>query len=369
MNTGKKEIYQIKELGFVPPKYGGISVSISRLINKLTADGFLVGGFYTSENKNDRIIHSVLFDPELNLSTKRILFSLPKFQKVLEPYRILHSHYSLEHMIYIWCFLHLLHKTIVVTVHNSMVKHFYEETDFINRCFLKLVANNSKVTWIAVSEQAKNEMLELPVIFKNEIHIIPAYIPDDDKKMSPLPSKLENYIANHDKNIVFYAHSFMSHYGRDVYGFRDALSLYKELLAVEDTSIGFILCLSDDKDKAKIETLHLKAVELGIDTQIYWQIGALSNMKSLWKGVDVYIRPTSTDGDSVAVREALDFGIQVVASDVCPRPNKTILYEFGNMADFCFKVRKALKIKRASPSPDYSNYIKIRNIYEQLLKK
>ncbi len=32
--------------------------------------------------------------------------------------------------------------------------------------------------------------------------------------------------------------------------------------------------------------------------------------------------------------EALDSGMQVVARNVCPRPNKEKLYHFGNLSDF-----------------------------------
>lgn len=365
----ENKIFDIKELGFVPPVYGGVSVSISRLINKLKSDGYIVGGFYTPEDQDLRIRQSVLFDPEMNMSTKKILFRLPRYLKILTPYKILHSHYSLQNMIYIWCFLVFLHKKVVITVHNSMVKRYYQDCDSINRFFLKLVANHSDVTWIAVSEQAKEEMLELPIRFKNEIHVIPAYIPDESANICPLSKDLQDYINGHEKNIVFYGHSFMLHEGKDVYGFGDALNLYAEILKYTDSHIGLVLCLSDDKETDKIEELHRKAKNLNIDSQIYWQIGALNNMNALWKEADVYIRPTCTDGDSLAVREALDIGIQVVASDVCARPKRTIVYKLGDLSDFCSKVRNALLVQRAPIAPDYSNYQKIKEIYALLLNK
>jgi glycosyltransferase involved in cell wall biosynthesis len=45
---------------------------------------------------------------------------------------------------------------------------------------------------------------------------------------------------------------------------------------------------------------------------------------------DVFLRPTTTDGDANSIREALHFGIPVVASDVIPRPAGCRLYPFGN---------------------------------------
>lgn len=360
-------IYDIKELGFIPPKYGGISVSIGRLIDKLTEDGFIAGGFYSKENKNPEIINSELFEPELNLSTRRFLVELPYCLRILRPYKVLHSHYSLEHMIYMWSFLHILKKKIVVTVHNSMVQSFYSQTDPINRFFLKKVASHKNVTWIAVSEQAKDEMLHLPVHFRDTIQVIPAYIPDSRSITGRLPERLQAYIDKHEKLIVFYGHSFMLHGGKDVYGFNEALSVYSKLVNNTQQSIGFVLCLTEASDVEKINLLHHKAKQMGIDDKVFWQLEPIIDMKALWHETDVYIRPTSTDGDSVAVREALDLGVQVVASDVCPRPNKTIIYKFNNMYDFVDKVEIAINQGHATPEPDYSNYNKLKAIYSHLL--
>ena len=369
MGRIRSEMYDIKELGFIPPKYGGVSVSILRLIKQLTKDGFLVGGFYTSENHNEYIKNSKLFEPELGMSIKKFLFRLPVCLKILKKYRILHSHYSLEHMLYMWCFLRLLHKKLVITVHNSMAQSFYTHCGPINRFFLKRVANHHDVTWIAVSNQAKDEMLRLPIFFCQPIHVIPAYIPDTQVEPDSLPPSLIEYMSYHKRNMVFYGHSFMVHDGKDVYGFTDALHLYARLLQETDKTIGFIFCISDSKDTSNIEMLHHKSIELGIDDKIYWQIGALENMNAIWRKCDVYIRPTCTDGDSLAVREALDMGAQVVASDVCWRPHKVIKYHYGNIDDFYLKLKRALSMEHGTENPDFSSYLQIKNLYEDLLKK
>jgi glycosyltransferase involved in cell wall biosynthesis len=363
----KNKIYDIIELGFIPPRYGGVSVSIARLINKLRDDGYKVGGFYTSENKDNKVLKSPYFNHEFTFSKKYIWFNLFYYCKILNPYHVIHSHYSLEHMVYLWFFLHLLHKKLVVTVHNSMVHSFYLQCDAINRFFLKRVANHSDVTWIAVSNQAKEEMLRLPINFRNPIQVIPAYIPEGQTESETLPEALQNYIIKYKKNIVFYGHSFMLHDGNDVYGFTDAITLYSELQKRGLLSVGFVLCLAENSDIEKIKILHQTARELNIDDKIYWQLGPIENMKALWNQIDVYIRPTCTDGDSVAVREALDLGAQVVASDVCPRPDRTITYHFGNVEDFANKVEKAIDIGHTAAKPDFSNYYKLKAIYTQLL--
>lgn len=367
MMNRDKNIYDIKELYHIPPLYGGVSVALEKLIQQLTKDGFVVGGFYTPMCKNPQYLNSEMFELEPYLSIKR-LWVLPECLRILKKYKVLHSHYSLEHMLYMWCFLLFLRKKLLITVHNSMVCEFYNKCDFINRFFLKLVARNPNVTWIAVSEQAKLEMCKLPITFNQPIYVIPAYIPNTEITPSNIPDSLKKYMHLHNKNIVFYGHDFKMYEGKDIYGFSEAIKLYARLLEDKSFDIGFVLCVSDDHYTKEIEELHNMSAALGVDSAIYWQVGPLNNMNAVWKEADVYIRPTYTDGDSVAVREALDLGVQVVASDVCRRPDGVFTYQYGNLDDFIDKVEIALSFDYQAPSPDYTNYYKLRDLYTKLLE-
>jgi glycosyltransferase involved in cell wall biosynthesis len=57
---------------------------------------------------------------------------------------------------------------------------------------------------------------------------------------------------------------------------------------------------------------------------------------------DAFIRPTTHDGDAISVREALTLGVPCVASDVCPRPPGTYLFQAGHAPDLVLRVRQAL---------------------------
>lgn len=49
--------------------------------------------------------------------------------------------------------------------------------------------------------------------------------------------------------------------------------------------------------------------------------------------VSCFVRPTLTDGDSIAVREALAFGLPVVASDAVARPDGCVLFKTGSVQE------------------------------------
>ncbi len=70
----------------------------------------------------------------------------------------------------------------------------------------------------------------------------------------------------------------------------------------------------------------------------------------LLKRVDVYLRPTATDGDSVAVLEALSLGIPVIASDVVPRPRGAQLYRFRDEDEFLAQL-ELLDVNAATETP------------------
>jgi glycosyltransferase involved in cell wall biosynthesis len=63
---------------------------------------------------------------------------------------------------------------------------------------------------------------------------------------------------------------------------------------------------------------------------------------SLLAASAVYVRPTTTDGDSVAVREALALGRAVVASDAVPRPAGCLTFALSDPAALRSALRTAL---------------------------
>lgn len=361
--------YDIKQYCLIPPPYGGITVYVSRLITRLNIDGISTGGFYSSDNKDSVLRESPLFD-EINYNPKaskikRLLGHVQRIITVLH-YRLIHFH-GLEMMIIPWILRNCFKKTIVVTVHSAMIVDFYNATSRMNRFFLRKLATSDSY-WIAVSEQAKEEMYKLPFHFKHKIPVIPAYIPVIHAEKDMLSETMTNYIKSHKKNISFYGRSFMTYNNQDVYGFTTIIDLYSRVVKKLGVEIGLVFCLSENTEKNKIDELHRFAKEKGIDALMFWQIGPLNSLQPLWLNTDVYVRPTYTDGDSVAVREALDAGMVVIASNVCPRPKGVDTYDFGSMDDLELKCITALQDNHRTAKVNDNYYEKMKAIYLELLK-
>jgi glycosyltransferase involved in cell wall biosynthesis len=65
---------------------------------------------------------------------------------------------------------------------------------------------------------------------------------------------------------------------------------------------------------------------------------------------DVVVRSTFVDGDAITVREALAFGVAVVASDTDFRPAGVILFRKGDVTDLVAKLKQALPTPGGGPS-------------------
>lgn len=357
-------MYDIKELGMIPPPYGGVSVYLRRLIENLNADGFTVGGYYMS-TKDKAVSDSPLFDPWSWFETAKFPVKIFGYLRQLRKYRILHSHMGLEAMAYLWTLKKVLRKKVVITVHNSMVENYFNETNWINAHFLRLMAKEKDVVWIAVSQEGKRQLEALHLDFGSEIHVLHAYIPEFRPDVV-LSQEMIDYMNRHDKNLAFYGHSFMLNKGEDVYGFKSMLEIFKRI-SEKSPQLGMVYCMADVSDAVAISELEQCAKDLGVYEKIFWQRGSLTSLQALWEAVDVYVRPTSTDGDSVAVREAIAAGVQVVATDVVKRPEQCIIYHQGDLEEASKKIQNALNEGRHPIMKDFSQYEKMKAIYRNLL--
>ena len=351
----------------MPPPYGGVTVYVKRLIGKLLKDGFTVGGYYSESCSDKGIIKSPMFDKWTWMQTGLLPIKIWKYLIETASYKIVHSHFSLEGMAYLWIMKTIGRKRIIVTVHNSMNANYYMSTNKINRFFLNKMLQSPDVTWITVSEQGKQQLYAFPVKPATPVYVISPYIPVQNTEYVPLCENMQQYISSHDKIIAFYGHSFMQNAGKDIYGFYTAIRVFSGIIGKTDFNVGLILCIADNSDTENIALLHEYAEKLDIDDKIFWQIGAIDNIRTLWHNTDIYIRPTSTDGDSVAVREVLDEGVTVIASDVCERPDGVITYKFGNDEELENMILANLTVRKKDAVPDFSHYEKMKNLYSQVL--
>jgi glycosyltransferase involved in cell wall biosynthesis len=83
-------------------------------------------------------------------------------------------------------------------------------------------------------------------------------------------------------------------------------------------------------------------------------LGELSHDRCLrfLQHADVVVRSTFADGDAITVREALDLGIPVVASDTDFRPDGVVLFRKGDSKDLADKILQVLSTSTPASEPE-----------------
>ncbi len=318
---------KIALVGPYPPPFGGVSIHIQRLKERLIERGIKCT-VYDVKNMQDR-----------NISVKKIkkwvtqIFLLPKE-------KIIHFHSSGYNfaMLIKSLFCLILGKKVVITYHSLREKN--EITEQISKLLINLI---SKLNFyiIAVNSHIKDNFVKIG-INKKKIKVISAFIPFIVKKqeIAAVPKKIWDFIKNHKPIISANAFKIVFYNDEDLYGLDMCIDLCANL-KTKYPEIGFIFCLPDIGDYDYFDEMKQKIREKGIESNFLFQTKACQLYPILMKS-DVFVRPTNTDSYGVSVAEAIYFKVPTVASDVCRRAESTILFKKRDINEFILKVKGVL---------------------------
>lgn len=310
-------------IGPYPPPLGGVSVYIKRYLHQLTDEG------HTAD---------VLDWANLRrFSRYRRLFSA-RFKK----YDELHLHVLTPGITHLILKLGLAGKT-VVTIHGTT------ELDRWNlrkvRSYNSLVRRCRRLTLVGahLEKHLQDKGLSLPA----DVQIRPAFIPppleEENHILGSYPQELLRFIGDHHPVLVANAFQLTIIDGIDLYG----LDLCVELiyrLRMDWPGVGLVFALPAIGDDAYFRTMKRHIDELQLGEHIVF----LTDQRELWplfKKADLMVRPTNSDGYGVSIAEALHFGCPAVASDVCARPDGTILFKNRDPDDLVRRCRTLLAAK------------------------
>lgn len=309
-------------IGPLPPPLGGVSVHVYRLYKALNNSQV----FDLSQKQN--------FKGQSYIQ----IFNLIKNQE----FDAVHLHAYDVKLIITLKLLKLFKKfEIIATSHNprlfdtdSKIKKFFYKN------FLKSI-DTLVVVGSHILEDYKNRKLQLP----KEIIIEPAFLPppidEEEKILKTYPKELFDFIDNHSHIITANAFQISFHQGIELYGLDMCIELTSKLKK-DCSDIGFIFALANENaNKEYLEKMKQKIKEFDIEDNFYF----LTGQKELWplfKKADLMIRPTTTDGDALSIREAMYFRCPAIASDVSDRPEGTIMLKSRDINDLYIKTKEVL---------------------------
>ena len=323
-------------IGSYPPPYGGVSIHIQRLHSKLLNNE--VKSYVVNMSSNKERIRLLLNMKKIFNWVKLLFLKLDIF----------HLHTSGKNLrwVIIFFLISKLKKTkFIITFHSfryepSDISDFYKYLfRFILNRLAHVVVTNNKI---------KERLIGLGCD-KLKISVIPAFIapkPTNDQKA--LPKEITSFIKRRSPIISSYAYTLkddtpdLNGIGTtDLYGVSFLLDMCIELKKFFP-QIGIILSVTNFNDEVFLKRIKTKINENNIKNNFFIYGKPVKNIYNLWSNSDVYVRPTLSDGDSIALREALSLKTPSVASDAVPRPEGTIIFQNRNLNDFSEKVKDEL---------------------------
>ena len=207
----------------------------------------------------------------------------------------------------------LLHKKSILTIHGNIGKNGWIKNRIV---LLSLMYCCTPIT-------LNRDSYEIAKCVNGNSTMIPAFIPPVKKEI--LQSDINDSInkfkskgysklyATNAYSVVFDANN------QEVYGISDLLTMFYCL-----PQYGLIF-----SDPSSSYSNWLKKQNISIPNNVLI-INKQHSFFELIKLVDTVIRNTSTDGDSLTIKEALYLGKTVLCTNCVPRPNGCLKYSFGD---------------------------------------
>lgn len=343
-------------VGAYPPPTGGNSVHIKRLHEALHKKGIVCDVIDMYSGPSAEITPTSIYriGP---VGIKSISKCIALMRK--KPYDVVHFHASslkrFMYVAYLFMFFIPTNTRTVLTIHSGQfVETFCALSGLGKYLTTALLRRISHI--ITVNHKQKN-LLENIGVIPEQISVIPAYIPPTPKPFQAGDEILARLKS--DNRVV----AISSGYGEPLYGYHRIFAALKSN-PILNQKISLLLCMYNHFDKeymAQISSLTREAESVEIVRNLDSEQFAYLLSRS-----DIYIRATDSDGDAVAIREAAQFGVAVIASDIGERPEYCHSFGLDDTAGLANQLLQCIntpKINAAITSPLESTADRICNVY------
>ena len=345
-------------LGPYPPPYGGVSIHVKRLYEKLK--NYISIDIYTTSKNRE-------FSP---LTLKEIIIS-SFFMKKEEIY---HIHESSIKLILVFSFISFIKKNkMILTIHNDRFESNYNKENFITRYLLKKFLKSIKHIILVGSNEI--EFFYKNNIKENNISIIPGYInPIINKKdYLKIDKEIWDFIENSknkSEKIITANGNIRFFNNEDLYGL-DLLIELIYLLRKDEYNVSLVFALLGYDDQTKEERTYFKTLLKKIEEYKIKENILIYKVKDteyypILDKTDIFIRPTNTDGYGISVTEAIYLKKPAIASDVCQRQKGTIYFKSRDIKDLLEKTK--LVLNNYNKEKNKLEKIEVKEYYEDVLE-
>ncbi len=230
-----------------------------------------------------------------------------------------HKSFGFFQFFYWYLFSKINSQNILITIHNNNIIHYGNLKQKIVIQFLK---HTNYLNLLVVSDNVY-DFLKIHGI---KCNYLPAYVP---------PRPKPTILVESDKLIFMYSvYRATKTNLNTIYGFDIALNIlvhFKERLNM--------LFLIGHKEKSDIQLVEKMIAEKDIKENVMLVYN--SDIISYIKNCIFLLRPNRKDGYGISLQESMEMNVLAIASNVCKRPNGTII--FNNFNELISLIEKGLR--------------------------
>lgn len=320
-------------LGPLPPPLGGVSVHVERMIAKLQQQNNCVSHFDTTNEIRYKKFFGIM------VYCIRLFFFLIINRPSIIMYHTTYLRNALIELLFLVCFKKILSIKFLLIEHDC--RFVYHLTESQKTLYAQIVA--SVDTQIFIGSQTQQSFRDVGLCAQ-QTNLEAAFLPPDTRNAQQLrlryPVSLHRFLQAHTSIILANAFQLSMLNGKDLYGFDQLIEAFARYHKSAPQA-GLVLMLAQKGDVQLFDAIQQSITSQALDPHIYILVGNYL-LWPLFAYADLFVRPTLSDGESVSVQEALYFGVPVVASDVCVRPQQCIKYEPANTTDLARKLSYVL---------------------------
>lgn len=302
-------------IGKLPPPIGGVTVFNQRKLECL--------------NSNAQDVSFVLIEPKNTKFFQILLAFQSKF--------IVHISAANFLLILLAC-LFAKKDTIIFYDHNSS-RHFINYPKWKKKIY-EVFLNKCKIVFLVNPHLIDNyKVFDGFYALRKKMEIISAFLPPVITEKKDILNSYDNYLLEiynscllAEKRRLVITSAFQPNLdanGKDIYSLNYLIDCFLELSS-KFSEYYFLIAIANYPDTKFSQQVKNKVESFkNINSNLIF----LENDKKIWPLLQVtklFVRATTTDGDSVSLKEALHFGASVLASDVVPRPENVMLFNLEN---------------------------------------
>ena len=306
-------------VGKSPPPVGGVTVYVKRVSSSLKGRTFFKYLNTGKEDMNLDFFQYFSFIRKNNIG----LLHLNGFIKGLAALR----YYILKK---------ITGAKIIVTYHNDRFREVYYRLNMLDRLFARIFYRNIH-TLISVKK-------DVDYLFVNRsriVNISPFIEPLREEVEAEIPEVIQKFRERHKRLLTANASKVAFHKNEDLYGIDLAIELMRRLVQNGRRDTGFLYMIANNNNNEYLDKMRLRIKEFNLEEHFQLITNPIQ-YPAVLKISDIFIRPTNTDGDALSVREALSMNIPTIASDICNRPEGSILFMSRNPEDLLLKTERLL---------------------------